>query len=209
MVGHQFQPIGRVTQNTVKIDRLEICPGRANRKTRLVDIKIEEGGRETEQPSAEFALTRKSEGGDLTEWMAPAAAFSPAVAAPANRVSAAVMALVIFFVPDPAKAVAEMVRVVAPGGAVATYAWDNVGGGSPTEPIHAEVRTMGLTPLGPPSAGASRMDVLRDFVGGCGPQGGRNPGDHRAADICRFRRLLEDQLIGDKCWPHRRRDGRR
>ena len=48
MVGHKFQPIGRMTQNTVKIDRLEIRPGLANRKTRLVDIKIEEGGRETE-----------------------------------------------------------------------------------------------------------------------------------------------------------------
>jgi SAM-dependent methyltransferase len=82
---------------------------------------------------------------------------------PENRFDAAVMALVIFFVPDPAKAVAEMVRVVAPGGTVATYVWDNVGGGSPTEPINAEMRAMGLTPLAPPSAGASRMDALRHF----------------------------------------------
>lgn len=37
---------------------------------------------------------------------------------------AAVMALVIFFVPDPSQAVAEMVRVVVPGGIVAAYAWD-------------------------------------------------------------------------------------
>ena len=34
------------------------------------------------------------------------------------------MALVIFFVPDPSQAVAEMVRVVVPGGIVAAYAWD-------------------------------------------------------------------------------------
>jgi SAM-dependent methyltransferase len=85
-----------------------------------------------------------------------------------NRFDAAVMALVIFFVPDPAKAVAEMVRVVAPGGTVATYVWDNVGSGSPTEPIHAEMRTMGLTPLNPPSAGASRMDALRDLWAAAG-----------------------------------------
>jgi ubiquinone/menaquinone biosynthesis C-methylase UbiE len=37
-----------------------------------------------------------------------------------NSFDVAVMALLIFFVPDPAKAVAEMVRVVAPGGTVAT-----------------------------------------------------------------------------------------
>src|SRR5947207_4043137 len=37
---------------------------------------------------------------------------------------AAVMALVVFFVPDPRKGVAEMVRVVRPGGLVASYTWD-------------------------------------------------------------------------------------
>ena len=36
---------------------------------------------------------------------------------------AAVMALVLVFVPDPAKGVSEMVRVVVPGGAVVTYMW--------------------------------------------------------------------------------------
>jgi ubiquinone/menaquinone biosynthesis C-methylase UbiE len=76
---------------------------------------------------------------------------------------AAVMALVIFFVPDPAKGVAEMVRVVRPGGTVATYAWDLPGGGFPLEPIHAEMRALGLTPLRPPSADISRMEALRDL----------------------------------------------
>ena len=52
-----------------------------------------------------------------------------------DRFDAAVMALVIFFVPDPAKGVAEMVRVVRSGGTVATYAWDMVGGGFPQETI--------------------------------------------------------------------------
>ena len=42
---------------------------------------------------------------------------------------AAVMALVIFFVPDPGKGVAEMVRVASKGGIVAAYAWDIPGGG--------------------------------------------------------------------------------
>ncbi|WP_210253792.1 methyltransferase domain-containing protein [Bradyrhizobium sp. S69] len=50
---------------------------------------------------------------------------------PDTRFDAAIMALVIFFVPDPAKGIAEMVRVVAPGGTVAAYAWDIMGGGFP------------------------------------------------------------------------------
>src|SRR4030088_3356668 len=74
---------------------------------------------------------------------------------PANKFDAAVMALVIFFVPDPAKGVAEMVRVVCPGGIVAAYAWDLLGGGFPQEQIRAEMRSLGLTPPLPPSAAAS------------------------------------------------------
>ena len=82
---------------------------------------------------------------------------------PDDRFDAAIMALVIFFVPDPAKAVAEMVRVVAPGGTVATYVWDIVGSGLPTEPIFAELRAMGITPMLPPSPGASRIEALREL----------------------------------------------
>ena len=76
---------------------------------------------------------------------------------------AAVMALVIFFVPAPAKGVAEMVRVVRPGGSISAYAWDMAGGGFPFEQIYAEIRAAGLTPLMPPSVDASRIDVLRDL----------------------------------------------
>src|SRR6266853_1188488 len=53
---------------------------------------------------------------------------------------AAIMALVIFFVPDPAKGVAEMARVVGPGGTVAAYAWDVLGDGHPGGPIAVETR---------------------------------------------------------------------
>lgn len=44
-----------------------------------------------------------------------------------DRFDAAVMALVIFFVPDPAKGVAEMARVVRPGGLVAGVRVGHVG----------------------------------------------------------------------------------
>ncbi len=79
----------------------------------------------------------------------------------AGRFDAAVMALVIFFVPDPAKGVAEMARVLKPGGWASTYVWDILGGGFPLEPIQAEIRALGYKPLLPPSAPASRMEALR------------------------------------------------
>lgn len=87
-----------------------------------------------------------------------------------NRFDAAVMALVIFFVPDPARGVAEMARVVRPGGTVAAYAWDMLGGGFPLEPIQVELRAMGFAPPRPPSADASRITALRDLWTGAGLQ---------------------------------------
>jgi SAM-dependent methyltransferase len=78
-----------------------------------------------------------------------------------NTFDAAFMALVIFFVPEPAKGVAEMARVVRPGGTVASYAWDWSGGGFPLDALLREMRAMGIDALRPPSAEASRMDVMR------------------------------------------------
>ncbi|MFD3556325.1 class I SAM-dependent methyltransferase [Streptomyces goshikiensis] len=48
---------------------------------------------------------------------------------PDGRATAAVSGLVLNFLPDPARAAAEMVRVVAPGGTVAVYLWDYGEGG--------------------------------------------------------------------------------
>jgi SAM-dependent methyltransferase len=81
---------------------------------------------------------------------------------PDNTFDAAVMPLVIFFVPEPAKGVAEMARVVCPGGLVAAYAWDMPGGGFPYEMLHEELRGRGITVPTPPSPDASRVDILRD-----------------------------------------------
>lgn len=75
----------------------------------------------------------------------------------------AVMPLVIFFVSDPGKGVAEMARVVCPGGTVAAYAWDMQGGGFPYEMLHAEMRSMGLTVPAPPTSDASRLDSLQSL----------------------------------------------
>jgi ubiquinone/menaquinone biosynthesis C-methylase UbiE len=81
---------------------------------------------------------------------------------------AAVMALVLVFVPEPAKGVSEMVRVVRPRGTVATYMWDMLGGGFPLDPILLEMRAMGIAPPRPPRMDASRMEALRDLWIGAG-----------------------------------------
>jgi ubiquinone/menaquinone biosynthesis C-methylase UbiE len=75
----------------------------------------------------------------------------------------AVMPLVIFFVPKPAQGVAEMERVVCPGGTVSAYAWDMVGGGFPYHSLQAQMRALGVAVPAPPSADASRVEVLQDL----------------------------------------------
>jgi hypothetical protein len=78
---------------------------------------------------------------------------------------------VIFFVPDSVKGVGEMTRVVRPGGLVAAYVWDTLGGGDPSEPIVTEMRAMGLTPVLPPSVHASRMRALHGLWTDAGLEG--------------------------------------
>lgn len=82
----------------------------------------------------------------------------------------AVMALVLVFVPDAAKSVAELARVVRPGGLVATYMWNMLGGGFPLDPILDEMRTMGLSPTRPPHMEVSTLAALEDFWSAAGLQ---------------------------------------
>lgn len=87
---------------------------------------------------------------------------------PDDAFDAAVMPLVIFFVPDPAKGVEEMARVVRPGGMAAAYAWDMTGGGFPYDALLREMRGMGVAVPAPPSPAASRIEALRDLWTGAG-----------------------------------------
>jgi hypothetical protein len=61
-----------------------------------------------------------------------------------------------------------MVRVVSPGGTVAAYMWDMLGGGNPLDPILVEMRAMDLTRPSAPRLEASRMEALRGFWTGAG-----------------------------------------
>ncbi len=80
---------------------------------------------------------------------------------PDQAFDAAVMPLVIFFVPDPLRGVQEMARVVAPGGLVSAYAWDMEQGGFPYLVLQEELLALGAVLPVPPSPDASRREVLQ------------------------------------------------
>ena len=77
-----------------------------------------------------------------------------------GRFDIAIMALVLFFVPDPKRGLDEMIRVTRRGGLVAAYVWDFPGGGFPMEAIQAEMRAGGITPALPPHAEIARAEAL-------------------------------------------------
>jgi ubiquinone/menaquinone biosynthesis C-methylase UbiE len=89
---------------------------------------------------------------------------------PDRNFDAATMALVITFVSDPAKAVAEMARVVRPGGLVATYMWDIAGGGIPVAPVQAAMESIGFAAPSRPGAAASKRDVMQSLWENAGLQ---------------------------------------
>ena len=77
------------------------------------------------------------------------------------KFDAAVMALVIFFVPDPAAGIAEMSRVVCPGGTVTAYVWDMTGSGHPLALMHTEMEAMGFAAPHPPRSDITGLKALR------------------------------------------------
>jgi len=80
----------------------------------------------------------------------------------ADRFDYATMALVLFFVPNPAVGVREMVRVTEPGGSISAYVWDVLEGGLPVEAISAQLRQLDIAYPLPPSAEVSRMSRLEE-----------------------------------------------
>lgn len=105
-----------------------------------------------------FARERFASGGvDLHQGDAMAMPFAD------DAFDVAVMPLVIFFVPTPAKGVTEMARVVRRGGIVSAYAWDMEGGGFPYASVLRQIEAQGVPVPAPPSPQASRLDVMQSL----------------------------------------------
>jgi len=107
---------------------------------------------------AQIASARQKISGKPVEFLVGDAMALPYADA---RFDVGVMALVLFFVPDPRKGAAELARVTKPGGTVASYTWDISRGGSPTQPLWEELEALGKTVARPPSPEVSRFEALK------------------------------------------------
>lgn len=80
---------------------------------------------------------------------------------PDASVDAAVMALVLFFLPDPPRGLRELERVVRDGGTIAAYHWDMVGGGFPLQPVLDALCAEGHEAWEPPSTWAASLGASK------------------------------------------------
>ena len=105
-----------------------------------------------------------------------------------DRFDAAAMSLVVAFVPEPAKGIAEMVRVVRPGGLVCAHMWNAPAGGLPMAAVHAQLREMGIAYRQPPNEWAAHMDRLA----GLWSDGGLERIETREITVTRTFELFDD-----------------
>jgi ubiquinone/menaquinone biosynthesis C-methylase UbiE len=89
-----------------------------------------------------------------------------------GRFDAAVSALVLNFIPDREKAVAEMRRVVRPGGVAAAYVWDFAGRSGTIPHLNAGLREFqGVDTSGALNAESTSQDKLKELFGSAGLTG--------------------------------------
>lgn len=80
--------------------------------------------------------------------------------------SVVVSALVINFIPDRPRALAEMRRVCQPGGVIASYVWDLAAHRNPNSLIRIELNRVGAKPAPVPGTEDSRLDALTSLFAG-------------------------------------------
>jgi SAM-dependent methyltransferase len=97
-------------------------------------------------------------------------------------------ALVINFIPDRPRALAEMRRVARPGGLVAGYVWDFAEELSPSGPLRHAMRRVGAEAPATPGANATRLDSLRALFAGAGLE----RVETRTIDVCLAYAHFED-----------------
>ena len=100
----------------------------------------------------------------------------------------AVMALVIQHIPDPDQAMAEMLRVVRPTGAIAAYIWPGYADGHPYGPLDEAVRLFGGSRTGRPGTQIRTIEGLANVF--------RNAG-LKNVDTCSLELALEFDSFHD------------
>ncbi len=114
----------------------------------------------------QIAYAKKSVTGDDLEFHVGDAQCLPF----ADRVfDVAAMALVIPFLPNAGRAVAELKRVTRQGGVIAAYQWDAAGDGYTQQPLIDALATMGIArPLLASGFGNANIDRLSELFHGAG-----------------------------------------
>jgi SAM-dependent methyltransferase len=87
---------------------------------------------------------------------------------PSGSFDVVASALVMTFIRDRPRALAEMVRVCRPGGRVACYVWDLHGGYNPGWPLGRALRGVGIDPAPMPGLDASSLTALGRLFDGAG-----------------------------------------
>ena len=120
---------------------------------------------------------------------------------PDDAFDVAAMALVIFFLEVPAQGVAEMARVVRPGGTVAAYAWDMEGGGFPLAVMIEELNALGRTVAQAPSPAAAGIEALQALWLGAGLEEIETREIHVNRTFENFEDLWETSRLGSSVKP--------
>lgn len=132
----------------------------------------------------------------------------------------AVMALVIQYIPDRAKAMSEITRVVRPGGTVAAYVWPAPDEGHPMRLLQEAAKSVGVARVGRPGNHIRTIEGLIDLFDASGlqdiesraidlqpnfqdfddywsSQAGDTIRDMKSADVERLKTLMRERLPAD------------